>query len=192
MLALGDYFFFIVNTVLYNQIKVKLLYNKWLLTDYCFVLSTNLSSPALSWCGPLGPPWAGSCWVRGWDAGQPPVGEACSSLPSSNKPKFTCHFSIWRLTAYLYKYLSICSEAPSHAPHSQPLGPVQCLPGEGWAPHPGWGNTQSLLRDSSESLRSCNVKKQSFQTKTKRKRWFNFRVASWTKIKVRTCLPDSL
>ena len=28
MLALGDYFFFIVNIVLYNQVRVKLLYFK--------------------------------------------------------------------------------------------------------------------------------------------------------------------
>ncbi|CAI9159823.1 unnamed protein product [Rangifer tarandus platyrhynchus] len=104
--------------------------------------NSNLSK-LLAGCGSLDPLWAASCWVRGGDAGQPPVGEACSSLPSPNKPKFTCHFSIWRLTAYFSEYLSICSEAPSHAPLSQPPSPAQCLPREGREPHPGGGSRQA-------------------------------------------------
>lgn len=131
-------------------------------------------------------PWVSSCWVRGCDVAWPPVGEARSSLPSPDKQKFICHFSTCSLTASFLQYLSLCSEAGTLL--TVP-GPMQGLPGEGWAPDPGRGSRQpdrQLRVPAFLQVKTAELPNQKTKKQKKCERWFNLHIASWTKIKVTT------
>ena len=104
--------------------------------------------------------------MRVWDVGQPPAGEARSSLPSPNKPEFICHFSTWSLTASFFPVSVRLFGSPlTRNPLTAP-GPAQCLRGG----HLAQAGAVDSLIDSSESLLSCRVKKAELPNKNQKAR----------------------